>query len=207
LRTPLTAIRSAGEIALQKSRTPDEYRETLESILEDVHRMVYIVEQLLMLSRLDADHVQAGFSRLNFCETIHNVVMRFEPLWKDKQIDMQLELENPLWVQGENALLEEALANLLDNAIRFTPVQGTIRVQASSSDTRVNMAICDSGPGISVDYRTQVFERFARIPGNESPGAGLGLAIVADIVSIHNGDIHVADNKPRGACFRITLNR
>ncbi|NCC51164.1 MAG: HAMP domain-containing protein [Spartobacteria bacterium] len=205
LRTPLTAIRSTGEIALQKERTPEEYRETLSSMLEDLQRLVYIVEQLLVLSRLDAREIRNRFGRVALHEVAHQVASRFEPLWEYKQIDLQVTSSIEGAFHGDAALMEEAIANLLDNAIRFTPEQGCIRLRVVEEGGTLVFRIEDSGPGISKHYRQQVFERFARAPGTDSPGAGLGLAIVADIINIHRGSIHVARGSLGGAMFEIRL--
>jgi len=205
LRTPLTAIRSAGEIALQKDRSPEEYRDTLSSMLEDLQRLVYIVEQLLVLSRLDAPAIRKRFHEADLYEVASQVAARFEPLWLHKHIDLNVLSDAPGIFFGDVALIEEAIANLLDNAIRFTPEQGRIQISIERVGLNLILRLEDSGPGISEHFSMQIFERFARVPGTDSPGAGLGLAIVADIVNIHKGTIQVGRSKLGGAAFEIHL--
>ena len=131
----------------------------------------------------------------------------FAPLYEEKKINLVPELapEGPK-VKGDAALLEQVVANLVDNAIRFTPPGGVIRITtATMPGPSVELSVTDSGPGIPEAERTRIFQRFVSLPGAETPGAGLGLAIVADIVKLHGGNAEAKSSPKGGAILTVTL--
>ncbi len=204
LRTPLTSIRTTGEVCLQKERTPADYRETVGSMLEDVQRLSDFIEKLLMLARLGADKVRAQFTPMDLGGQVREVVGQYESLALSKNLEVKVHLPMGCRVLGDGALLQQMTANLLDNAMRHTPEGGTIQIDlAPGPDGHYRLDICDSGPGVAPELRSQLFQRFARGPGSDLSGSGLGLAIVADIVNLHRGRIELLDVP--GAAFRITL--
>jgi signal transduction histidine kinase len=207
LRTPLTSIRAAGEVCLQKARTPDEYRETIGSMLEDVQRLSDLIEKLLMLARLGADKVRTVFTAVDLSEVARRMVAQYESISSSKEINVQVEALPDCRVSGDSALLEQMLGNLFDNALRHTPPGGQIRIRvAPALNNRIALFVRDNGPGVDPQLRQQLFQRFARGAGaTDTAGNGLGLAIVADIVNIHSGMIELL-NEP-GAAFRIALPR
>ena len=205
LRTPLTAIRSTGEVALQKPRTDAEYRESIGSMLEDVARLSRIVEQLLALARLDAGSLRGRFERVDLHTTIERVSRNFEPLWDAKALRVVRTGGPGLDVMGDADLLEQVVANLIDNATRHTPAGGDIRIQAERDGAWITLTLADTGPGIAPEHRLEIFDRFRTAPGHVSPGAGLGLAIVADIVAVHRGAVRVDAASCGGASFQIRL--
>ena len=206
LRTPLTAMRSVGEVCLQKDRSPEEYRDKIASMLEECQRLSRIVEQLLALSRLERSKLREQFVPVAMAAVIKRVIDTFEPLYADKQVDLITELAPSLMVQGNVGLLEQVVANLIDNAIRFTPLGGTIRVStAKTSGSLAVIRVVDSGPGIPEAEQTRIFQRFVSLPGPEMPGSGLGLAIVADIVKLHDGKVEAKSNPEGGATLTVTL--
>lgn len=191
LRTPLTTLRMKGEICLNRSRTPDEYRDTIEVMLEQLARLSRIVEQLLDLSRLEAPSLQKRFSEVDICAIAWRTVHDFEPLCSDKHVLLDGPDGPSAPVRGDEALLEQVFANLLDNAIRFTPAGGTIRIEVRREGGEVLINVSDSGTGIPVSYASAVLERFNKGAHPQGGGAGLGLAIVAEIVRVHCGHIDI----------------
>ncbi|MFH0909186.1 MAG: ATP-binding protein [bacterium] len=206
LRTPLTAMRSIGEVCLQNDRSPEEYRDKIASMLEECHRLSRIVEQLLALSRLERSRLREQFVPVDLAAVIRRVIDTFEPLYKERQIDLITELAGGLQVHGDAALLEQVVANLVHNAIRCTPLGGLVRVTTSKSQAaRAEIRVVDSGPGIPESEQTRIFQRFVSLPGPESQGSGLGLAIVADIVKLHDGNVQARSNPEGGATLTVTL--
>lgn len=206
LRTPLAALRMMGEVSLQRARTPEEYRETIGGMLEEVGRLSDIVDKLLQLARLEPAEVRDRFTEVNLSQLATEAVQSFSLLALDKGVALETRGPAGLVVRGDAGLLRQAVSNLIDNALRHTPAGGFIRVQLERTERAITLTVQDSGPGIPAAYREQIFERFVRVPGSPGPGSGLGLAIVSDIVSIHGGAITLGPDQPGvGATFVIEL--
>jgi len=202
LRTPLTAMRTAGEACLGRERSPEEYRETLGRILEQSDRLAKVVDQLLLLARVGREQAGEDFVLLNLTELIRRVVNDFEPIWEDRGAEVELNLAeaelvgNPVW-------LEEALRNLLNNAAVYTPDPARFRVGLRWVDDTVECSVEDSGPGIPEDRRERIFERFERGMNRSDGGTGLGLAIVQEVVRVHEGSLRLETSDLGGCRFVI----
>jgi heavy metal sensor kinase len=208
LRTPLTAIRSKGEVALQRARSVEEYQRVIQDMLEQVEQLSRIVEQLLDLSRMEAVARKESLTAVDLTEVVTKAIDDFQPLIEDKNIQLSLPQVEEQFVRGDTALLGQALANLLDNAIRYTPQGGLIDISVSpTADDQVALTITDSGPGIPEQYRKRVFERFNQGLHPDDEGSGLGLAIVAEIIHVHDGRVEALDAPGGGATIRMTLMR
>ncbi len=207
LRTPLTALRMKGEICLNRTRSPEEYRETIQAMLEQLSRLSRIVEQLLDLSRLGAESMQKHFKPVEIVQVARRTALDFEPLCAEKQISLAGPEEGQARILGDESLIEQVFANLLDNAIRFTPAGGGIAVdvKTSASSRSVSVLVSDTGPGIPEACASAVLERFNKGPHPESNGAGLGLAIVAEIVRVHAGHIGLKPNPQGGTTVSVTF--
>lgn len=205
LRTPLAALRNTGEVCLQKDRPPEEYRDTLGAMLEEAARLSTIVEKLLLLARLERSQVTGAFQRVDVSALLRDVVQAFAPFAQDRRIALVVQAEDGLAVAGDSDLLNQVFANLMDNAVRYTPRDGTVRVRLQREGGGIRLAIADSGPGIPAPFRGRIFDRFNRGPGATGDGSGLGLAIVADIVRIHGGSVEAVASDMGGAEFRVDL--
>lgn len=206
LRTPLAALRMLGEVSLQKNRTPEEYRETLGGMLEEVGRLGEIVDKLLLLARLEPAQVRERFQDVEVSVLVAETVESFALLATDRGVRLVAECPPGLRVNGDGNLLRQALSNLVNNALGHTPADGSISVQAQVTPERaVEIAVRDTGPGVPPDYRHRIFERFVRVPGSPAPGTGLGLAIVHDILHIHGGTVRLEDTPGSGATFILRL--
>jgi two-component system heavy metal sensor histidine kinase CusS len=204
LRTPLTSIRSASEIALLKKRSPAEYEESLQQILEDIHDLSNTIDQLLLLAQLETGSVQRAFEPVSLKESIERSAERFQAMLDEKKIQLRINAPHASLISGVPALIDQIFANLLDNAIRFTPEKGQIFIQLQSSDGEISCTFEDSGPGISETLRQRIFERFERGRHTDTAGTGLGLAIVQNIVTTHGGTIESGTgSQSGGALFTI----
>ena len=209
LRTPLTAIRSVGEVALQDQRSPAEYRDVIGSMLEEVDRLTRLAESLLALSRADAGHVQLqreDIALLRLAEEASSVV---EVLAEEKRQQIDIAGDANLLVSVDRLILRQAIVNLLDNAIKYSPPGSQILVRVQSGgDQQVFLDVIDQGPGIPSEHQPYVFDRFFRVDKartREWGGAGLGLSITRWAVEAHGGEITLESEEGHGSTFRVSL--
>jgi heavy metal sensor kinase len=209
LRTPLTAIRSVGEVALQDQTIPSECRDVMGSMLEEVDQLTRLSESLLELSRADAGHVQlqrTDIALLNVAQEAHSMV---EVLAEEKDQMIEIAGDANIFVSADRLLVRQAIANLLDNAIKYSPTNSriTTQVQLGTKNTAW-LDISDEGPGIPVEHRFHIFDRFYRIDparSRELGGVGLGLSITRWVVEAHGGEISLNSQEGQGATFRVSL--
>lgn len=203
LRTPLTTIRTTGEIALQHEREPEEYCDAIGRMLEEANRLSRIVEKLLLMAKLSRAELTATFATVDANRLIREVIGSYQPLLQDKQIEVSCSGIDGLVLRGQSALLNQALVNLIDNAIRHTPVGGAIEVTACLREPQwAEICVSDSGTGFTLSDANQAVE-FERLAAR----SGLGLHIVRDIVQAHSGSLHVGTAALGGArvCLRLPV--
>jgi len=207
LRTPLAAIRSVGEVGLQNSQTAEGYRDTIGSMLEEVARLTKLVDSLLAISRSDAGQVQLNITVFSPLDLVKEVAAFFEVLTEEREQKLLVSGDAGINMKGDRLLLRQAVINVLHNAVKYSPVGGTISVSVSSLTSSVILKIADSGPGIAVEHRAKIFERFYRIDAGrarDTGGAGLGLAIAQWAVHAQGGEIRV-ESSDQGASFILEL--
>ncbi|HTZ76061.1 MAG TPA: ATP-binding protein [Candidatus Aquilonibacter sp.] len=210
LRTPLAAIRSIGEVELQKDPSAAEYRDTIGSMLEEVNRLTAIVENLLVLSRADSGQIAMHATDFRLAVLAREAAALLEVLIQDKDISFELRGDENACVHGDRLYLRHAVINVLHNAMKFTPAGGTIRAEiVRKDDSRVELDIIDSGPGIPPEHAARIFERFYRVDetraSESAGGAGLGLAIAMWAVEANGGEMGVRNSKTGGALFWMKL--
>ena len=209
LRTPLTAIRSVGEVALQTPKTPFEYRDVIGSMLEETDRLTHLVDSLLTLSRADAGHIRIQRADTPLLSLAQEASSLVEVLAEEKRQRISVEGEPTLIVCVDRLILRQALVNLIDNAIKYSPTDAdiVIRVRAGK-DSQPFIEVVDQGPGVTQEHQSQIFDRFYRVDtarSREWGGAGLGLAIARWAVEVHGGYITIHSVKGQGSTFRVTL--
>jgi heavy metal sensor kinase len=209
LRTPLAAIRSIGEVGLQKNPAADGYRDIVGSMLEELARLTSLVDQLLMISRADAGAVTLNRSVFSLAELARETVAFLEPLAKENLQGLSLEGGEPALVEADRTVVRQAMINLLHNAIKYSPRNSKIFVSVLESPREtVTFEVRDSGPGIPPEHIDRIFDRFFRLDHSRSRasgGFGLGLAIAAWAVKVNGGTIGVASTPGQGSTFRIGL--
>jgi signal transduction histidine kinase len=205
LRTPITALQAKLENLVDGVEAPD--RATFETMLAQVERLGRLVQQLLDLSRLEAGVVPLERAAFPVEPLLEHAVR--EQRLHEPAVDVAVNVEPAgLTADGDPERVHQVVANLLENAVRFTPRGGTVEVRAHRSARGVTIEVLDEGPGIPDAERTRVFERFYRADAARSSrqgGAGLGLAIARWIVDLHGGDIHPERREPRGCRMVVTL--
>jgi signal transduction histidine kinase len=206
LRTPLTVMRGELESLAQDRSLGRETRETLGSVLEEVERLAEIVESLFALSRLDAGEVNAQWRRFDLAELASTTAEQMSLLATDKNVSIACESTAGVMVQGDPARLKQVVVNLLDNAIKYTPGGGRVRLTVRREQGYALLEVADNGVGIPAEALPHVFKRFFRVDSSRSRGqggAGLGLAIVKSICSAHGADIEVISTVGAGSTFRL----
>jgi len=203
LRTPLAAIN--GYLETFEDEDTATQRRFIAVIRRNVERMSHLVSDLLLLSRLEAPNPQLNFEKVNLFDITEDVTKLVERLAKDKSIDLKIEIEPDVAVNGDSFLLEQMLLNLLDNAVKYTK-HGEVILRARKEGEKVIVQVEDTGIGIPPEHLNRIFERFYRVDkarSRELGGTGLGLSIVKHIVQLHDGEIHVDSRPGRGTTFTI----
>jgi len=203
LRSPLNRIISRLDAGLRKIESQNPARELLEKNIQDMQGLVATFNSILKISELEANTELQQFSDVNLRDVLNDLVEFYEPMASERHISLTTLIDERLVVKGERHLLTQAFANLIDNAIKFTPPHGRIHVTTEQIDGFVDVSIADSGPGIPEMYHEKVFEKFFRIEeSRHTKGNGLGLSLVSAIASIHHADIILTDNLPG---LKVTL--
>jgi heavy metal sensor kinase len=206
LRTPLTVMRGELESLAQDAQLGRATRETLGSVLEEVERLAEIVESLFALSRLDAGEAHAEWLRFDLAELAATTAEQMSLLAEDKQVRVDCESTAGVTVEGDRARLKQVIVNLLDNAIKYTPRGGRVRLSVRRESGYAVLDVTDDGIGIPAEALPHVFKRFYRVDtsrSREQGGAGLGLAIVKSICTAHGAIVEVASAPGRGSTFRV----
>jgi heavy metal sensor kinase len=209
LRTPLTSIRSVGEVALQREGTPQEYRDTIGSMLEEVNGLSALVDSLLTISRADAGRIQLHPTVFSAMDLAREAAALFEVLLEEKGQQITVQGDEGVQVNGDRVFLRQALVNIIHNAVKYSPNGGVISVGARcDSGGTIRLDVVDSGPGIAPEHSARIFDRFYRVDesrSREAGGAGLGLSIAQWAVRQHGGDIRLVTTQGRGCRFQIFL--
>ena len=208
LQTPLTILRGEIEWALRSRRSEEEYTDTLKSALEEIERISALVEGLLLLARSDAGVLKADHKTVDLNLLTEEVLGQLGPLAGQKTVSLKLGDLEPLLVSGDFALLRRLLLNLVDNAIKYTPAGGVVKVSINRDGDFAVLAVQDSGPGIAPEEQEKVFQRFYRSPearASGQGGSGLGLSIVKSIADAHRGRVELANPAGGGSVFSVLL--
>jgi two-component system, OmpR family, sensor histidine kinase KdpD len=206
-KTPLTSIKAASTSLLSSNTLkPEQQRELISIVDEETDRLSVLVTEAIQMARIEAGRVILRREGHGVDELIDSVLRKLKPVVTERSIERNIASGLPaVWVDGE--LMEVALRQLIDNAIKYSPHGSPVSVSAESIDGRVILSIADHGPGIAESEQGRIFEKFYRAEASrhQIPGAGLGLVIAREIVHAHGGEIWV-DSKPgEGSTFHFTL--
>jgi two-component system sensor histidine kinase QseC len=196
LRTPIAAIRTQAQVAM--GETDDALRQhALQSTIAGCDRATRLVAQLLTLSRLESG-VALASSSVDLCAVIRGVVADLAPKAIAKQQAIEVNADQPGLVHGDTTLLAVLIRNLVDNAIRYSPLCATVKVDVSASGEHVIVAVDDSGPGMNEEALKRLGERFFRVLGSEQDGSGLGWSIVRRIAAVHHATVQTGRSTQLG---------
>ena len=202
LRTPLTRMRSRIEVALMGTPDPDEWRGLLEQTLQDADRLIETFNALLAIARAEAGAQQGDWERLDLAEVARDVADLYEPLAEEGSINLKLDLLPGAIILCHRQLVSQAIANVADNAVKYTPAGGTVTI-ATSPHPQPTVTITDTGPGIPAELRDHAKQRFVRLDAQRTtPGSGLGLSLVDAVAKLHEAKLTLEDNRPG---LKVTL--
>ncbi|MGU3359935.1 sensor histidine kinase [Methylobacterium sp. M6A4_1b] len=206
LKTPLTRLRNRAEEALRTAETPDALRTAMEGVIEESDGLIRIFNALLMIARLEGVNAREDFQTFDVAAVVQAVAELYEPLASEHGLALRVETEGaPLILRGSRELIGQALANLVDNAVKYGGPSGEIRLGAARAGEALRLCVADSGPGIPAEARGRVLDRFVRLEEARSrPGFGLGLSLVNAVVRLHQGTLALEDRAP-GLAVVITL--
>lgn len=213
MRTPLTILKGDVEVALNRPRTVQEYRETLELVNDTTDRLTSVVHELFLLARADNNQFPLQSESLDLASLLTREVSKLLPRAVKGGIALNLDVPDELVIEGDPAKLSRLFMNLIDNAIKYSDSGDEVRVTALAGPAEACVAIADTGPGIPAEHLPHLFERFYRIDKARSrqttdangSGAGLGLSIAQWLAQIHGGRIEVESQVGEGATFRVWL--
>jgi heavy metal sensor kinase len=208
LRTPLTAIRSVGEVGIRQHRDEHAYREVIGSMLEEVDRLAQLVDRLLMLSRIELNPEDLSSDLVDLSRLAAEVAGQLGVLAEERQQTVELVAEPGLFWVGDRMMLRQAVMNLVDNAIKYTPEGGRVTLRVAEEPPNIVLEVSDTGPGIPAGLEARVFESFYRVDqsrSREPGGAGLGLAIARWAAEVSRGRLTLERTSGEGSTFRITL--
>lgn len=203
LKTPLTRLRNRAEEALRTARTEDDWRAALEDTIAEADGLIGTFNALLMIARAEAGRVDGEMTDLDAAEVVQTVGELYEPVAEEKAVTLIVDAPEPVPLSGSRELIGQALANLVDNALKYgLPQDGEagereITIAVRNDGDVVVLTVADRGPGIDADDRERAVERFVRLESSRSrPGSGLGLSLAAAVARLHGGILALADNSP-----------
>jgi len=207
LRTPLTRLRNRCEAALRSARDEGDYREAIETTIEESDALIRVFDALLMIARAESGEPRGGMETFDAAEIARDLGELYEPVAEEKGFVLHVKAADTAPVKGNRELIGQALANLLDNAIKYAGTAAVdaegdravpdIAVTAETKADRVILSVADRGPGIPAADRGRAIERFIRLEKSRSlPGSGLGLSLASAVAQLHGGELRLEDNEP-----------
>lgn len=208
LKTPLTRLRNRSEEALRTARSEEDWQGALEAVIEESDGLIRTFDALLLIARAEAGQARKSMVDLDLADLVADVCELYEPVAEEAEMDFAVSTV-PVKVHGMGELLAQALANLIDNAVKYgAPAEGAggaITVALTREGADAVLTVADRGPGIAPGDRARVVDRFVRLEASRTrPGSGLGLSLVAAVAHLHGGDLDFADNAP-GLVARLRL--
>lgn len=207
LRTPLTALRSVGEVGLRGRRDEAAYRGIIGSMLEEADRLAGLVDRLLTLSRAETHQAPLMLEAVDLRALAENVATHIGVLAEEKAQRLEVESAGAPVALADRVVLRQALINLVDNAIKFTPDGGRVAVRVFEMADDAVVEVVDGGPGIAMDVRGRIFDRFYRDERASGAGTGLGLSIAQRAIEASGGRLSLASTGAGGSTFRIAMPR
>ena len=197
LRTPLNRLRQRLEQSMARLAAAGSDTSEIERAIADTDQLIGTFNALLLIAETDAGAARGAMSPLDLVSVASDVSELYEPLAEEKSVTLTLSAASVPKIEGNRSLVAQALANLVDNAIKYTPPGGRVAIAISQSFAGVDLCVADSGPGIPPEDRPRVVERFVRLEASRnSPGTGLGLSLVAAVAHFHNAQLLLEENAP-----------
>ena len=201
LRTPLAAMQTAIEVALRKEQKPEMYKETLVDVKDEVSRMHNLLEELLLLSRVDMNQLVLSLDKVSLTQIAKKTVKEVRPLLQKHGLHVQEQLDEEVAIVGNEERVKQVLLILLDNARKYTPKGGAVSISVVGNP-QPQLIVSDTGKGIAPEKQKDIFKRFYQADHSHTGhGAGLGLAIAQSLMMLHKGEITVESHLNKGSTF------
>ena len=197
LRTPLTRLRNRLEDTLRHSDPADARTAEIEAAMRETDQMIATFNALLMIAEADSGVMRGATAAIDLVPVVDDMAELYEPLAEENGVTLEIKPAGTTVIEGNRSLISQALANLIDNAIKYTPQGGRISVYTNMTPQGAELTVADTGPGIPIEQRARVIERFVRLEtSRNSPGTGLGLSLVAAVARLHGARLRLDDNHP-----------
>lgn len=197
LRSPLTRMRSRLEVTLLQSRSVNEYQEVMAHAIDDCNQLLKTFNALLSIAQAEAGIKRDSWGPVDLAVLCDELAELYHAVAEDKNIHFHWKKPSPITIDGNRQLLAQAVSNLLENAINYTPSNGNISLEVENVNNAVALRVHDDGPGIPPDQHQRALERFQRLDASRSsPGSGLGLSLVNAVAKLHNASLVLIDNHP-----------
>lgn len=204
LKTPLSTLRTTLEVALQQKRDADDYQKTIKESLSETHRVSSTLKNVLDLAWSETPQEQKNLKLLNLSSLVEELLETAQKMGVEKKLSVTGSIDKKIFIQGSQEKLGRAILNIVDNAIKYTPLLGKIEINLTKQKHFATLSIKDNGVGISTNDLHYIFDRFYRgSSSGKTFGSGLGLAIAKAIVSSHKGEIKVKSRVGKGSIFTI----
>ena len=204
-RTPMVSIRGFARQLKKSDITEAQRQEYADIIISEADRLTNMASNILTLTRVENQQIVTDKTTFRLDEQLRRAILLLERKWTQKQIDWDVDMDEATYT-GNESLMLHVWVNLLDNAIKFDPVGGEIRLRLHCESTCIRITVSDNGPGIPKDQQSAIFERFYQADGShKSEGNGLGLALARRIVRMCGGEISVSSEPGKGSCFTVEL--
>jgi signal transduction histidine kinase len=196
LRTPLARLRARLEVTLIEKPDQARYADALHDTINEADRLLGTFNALLSIAEAEAGSRRDGLEAVDFSDIARDVAELYEPVADDNGLGFEVDIADKVMVRGDRHLLSQAIANLLDNALKYTR-EGKVTLSVGVRGDRARVEVADTGPGVPADRRSAVFDRFVRLEGSRStPGNGLGLSLVRAVAKLHDGAVWLEDSQP-----------
>lgn len=206
LRTPLTRLRGIAEVALQAERGPEAYRDALADCVDEADQVRTMLNTLMDISEAEIGTLKLDLEAVNIAAVMRDAIDLYGDVAEEKGVAVSARVSDPLWLTADRNRMRQVLANLLDNAIKYTPRGGRIELAAHPQGPTVVLTVTDTGIGIAPDELSKVWDRLYRgEPSRSQRGLGLGLSLVKAVVHAHHGRVDVSSALGAGSTFTIVL--
>ena len=206
MKTPISVIKNYAELLQTGKGTEEERQEYARNIEEAAVRLSDLISDILRLNKLENQRIDPEIESYDLCGQLEECILHYEEMWDEKDLELEVDMEEKAVVQADRSLMEMVWNNLLSNAIKFTEPGGSVSIRQTTSADHVEVAVTDTGCGMSRENVRHIFDKFYQGDTSHSKeGNGLGLALVQRILTLMNGEISVVSEKGKGSTFTVRL--
>lgn len=206
MKTPISVIKNYAELLQTGKGTEEERQEYARNIEEAAVRLSDLISNILRLNKLENQRIDPEIESYDLCGQLEECILHYEEMWDEKDLELEVDMEEKALVQADRSLMEMVWNNLLSNAIKFTEPGGSVSIRQTTSADHVEVAVTDTGCGMSRENVRHIFDKFYQGDTSHSKeGNGLGLALVQRILTLMNGEISVVSEKGKGSTFTVRL--